>query len=328
MKPRHLSNPNRRDVLKVAAATAATAAMGLQNLHAQEVTKILVGFAAGGAIDSTARIYATAAKELGSTIVDNRPGAGGNIAAGALAQARADGNTVMFAPLNVYCIAQAIYRKLPFDAAHDFTPVGIVARFPSALAVHPNVPAQNMQDFVSWLKANRDRAICGMGAIGSEVHLMAYAFSRAIGVEFTFAPYKGGALMVQDLMAGHIPFAFDPIVNLAEPHKAGKLRALAFTSAERSAVLPEVPTLQELGFKGVTGDTWIGASVRAGTPAAKVQALADGLASAAGQADVKARLAALGLTAVAATPAGMRKTIEADTERYTGLVKMMGLKVD
>jgi tripartite-type tricarboxylate transporter receptor subunit TctC len=230
--------------------------------------------------------------------------------------------------VNVYCISQTLYHKLPFDAARDFSPVGIVARFPWTLAVHPSIPAQNVQQFVAWLKANPEKAICGMAAIGSEGHLMAYAFSRAAGVNITFAAYKGGAPMAQDLMAGHIPFAFDPIVNLAEPHNAGKVRVLAVTSAERSALLPEVPTFRELGFHGATGDTWIGAAVRAGTPPAQVQALATAFADAAGKADVQSRLAAHGLATVAAAPAVMAKTMESDTERYAGLVKAMGLKID
>lgn len=316
---------NRRTLLKAGAAAAAAA--GAHSLHAQEVLKVLVGFPPGGAIDLAARLYAESAAGLGTLIVDNRPGAAGNIAASALAQARPDGRTLMFAPVNVYCISQALYRKPGFDVARDFTPVGIVARFPWAIAVHPSVPAQDLPQFIDWLKANRDNAVCGMAATGSEGHLMAYAFSRAVGVDFRFAPYKGGAPMAQDLMAGHIPFAFDPIVNFSEPHKAGRLRVLAITSTERSALMPDVPTFAELGFKGATGDTWIGASVRAGTPASQVQGLAAALASAAGKPEVQSRLAAKGLTTVPANPTAMGKTIEADTQRYTGLVKAMGLTI-
>lgn len=321
----HRSRIDRRTLLKALAVAAAT---GAHDLRAQEVFKILVGFPPGGAIDTVARVYAEAAKGLGTMVVDNKPGAAGNIAAGALAQSRPDGRTLMFAPVNVYCISQTLYPKLSFDTARDFLPVGIVARFPWALAVHPGVPAQSLPQFVDWLKANRDKAICGMAATGSEGHLMAYAFSRAAGIDIRFAGYKGGAPMAQDLMAGHIPFAFDPIVNLAEPHKAGKVRVLAITSAERSALLPDVPTFGELGFKGATGDTWIGASVRAGTPATQVQALAAAFASAAGRPEVQARLAASGLTTVGAAPAAMAKTIEADSERYAGLIKAMGLKLE
>lgn len=316
---------NRRAMLKTGAAIAAVSAQGL---HAQDILKILVGFPPGGAIDTTARVYADATKGLGTLIVENRPGAAGNIAAGLLAQSRPESRTLMFAPVNVYCISQALYPKLAFDAARDFTPVGIVARFPWAIAVHPSVPASSISQFLEWLKANREKAICGMGAIGSEGQLMAYAFSRSAGVDFKFVPYKGGAPMAQDLMAGHIPFAFDPIVNLAEPHKAGKVRILAVTSEERSALLPDVPTFNEVGFKGATGNTWIGASVRVGTPAAQVQTLASAFASAAGRSDVQSRLAASGLATVTATPTMMAKAIESDTDRYTGLIKAMGLKID
>lgn len=316
----------RRDFLKATALTGAV--LELPSAQAQEAAKIVVGFPAGGAIDLTARVYADAIKEFGALIVDNRPGAAGNIAAIALGQSRPDGKTIMFAPVNVYCISQILYPKLAFDAARDFAPVGIVARFPWSLAVNPSIPARNLQEFVEWSKANPDKATCGMAAIGSEGHLMAYALSRAIGANFTFAQYKGGAPMAQDLMAGHIPFAFDPVANLAEPHKAGKVRMLAITSQERSMLLPEVPTFQELGLRSVTGDTWIGVSVKSGTPQAQIQSLAAALAEASNRTDLQSKLAARGLATVPASPALMAKAMETDSARYASLIKDMGLKLE
>lgn len=320
----HHFQMNRRTLLT---ACIAAGAVSSRELYAQDMLKILVGFPAGGAIDLAARVYAEAVAGLGTTIVDNRPGAAGNIAAAALAQARPDGRTMMFAPVNVYCTSQALYSKPGFDVARDFTPVGIVARFPWAIAVHPSVPAQDLTQFIDWLKINRETVSCGMAAVGSEGHLMAYAFSRAIGVNLQFAPYKGGAPMSQDLIAGHIPFAFDPFVNFFEPHKASKVRILAITSTERSPLVPNIPTFGELGFRGATGDTWIGAAVRTGTPTAQIQSIVAALASAEAKPEVQSRLAARGLSTVSPTPAVMAKMIEADTERYTGLIKAMGLKI-
>lgn len=316
----------RRDFLKTTALTGAL--IELPTAYAQDTMKALVGFPAGGAIDLAARLYADSIKDIGSLIVDNRPGAAGNIAATALAQSRPDGKTIMFAPVNVYCISQILYPKLPFDASRDFAPVGIVARFPWSLAVNQNIPARTIQEFVEWLKANPDRAICGMAAIGSEGHLMAYALSKAIGVNFTFAQYKGGAPMAQDLMAGHIPFAFDPVANLAEPHKAGKVRILAVTSQDRSLLLPEVPTFQELGLRSVSGDTWIGVSVKAGTAQSQIQSLALALADASNKPDIQSKLAARGLSTVAASPALMAKAMETDSTKYAALIKDMGLKLE
>ena len=316
----------RREFLKATALTGSLIELAIA--QAQEATKVLVGFPAGGAIDLTARVYAEAIKEFGSLIVDNRPGAAGNIAATALGQSRPDGKTIMFAPVNVYCISQILYPKLPFDVSRDFMPVGIVARFPWSLAVNPSIPAKNFQEFAIWLKANPDKAICGMAAIGSEGHLMAYALSRAIGVNFTFAQYKGGAPMAQDLMAGHIPFAFDPVANLAEPHKSGKVRMLAVTSIDRSVLLPEVPTFQELGLRSVTGDTWIGVSVKNGTSQSQIQSMSIALAEASNKPDLQSKLVARGLSTVAASPTVMAKAIETDSARYSSLIKDMGLKLE
>ena len=261
-------------------------------------------------------------------IVENRAGAAGNIAAGTLAQSRPDGNTLMLAPVNVYCISQALYRSLAFNTARDFAPVGIVAKFPWALAVHPSIPVQNVAELVAWIKANPEKAMCGMAAIGSEGHLMAYAFSKAADVNLTFAPYRGGAPMTQDLMGGQIPMAFDAIPNLAQPHKAGKVKMLAITSATRSELLPEVPTFSEAGYPVATGETWIGASVRSGTSAVRIHALSTAFESAARASEVRNKLAGLGLTATSSTPAEMAKVIVADTQRYSALVKAIGLQLD
>lgn len=317
---------SRRQLL--AACAALTAQMGSTSLMAQEVLKVLVGFPAGGAIDATARVYANASQGVGTMIVENRAGAAGNIAATTLAQSRPDGNTLMFAPVNVYSISQALYRNLAFNTALDFAPVGIVAKFPWALAVHPSVPVQNVAELVAWMKANPEKAFCGMAAIGSEGHLMAYAFSKAAGVNMTFAPYKGGAPMAQDLMGGQIPMAFDAIPNLAQPHKVGKIKMLAITSATRSELLADVPTFGETGYPAATGETWIGASVRSGTAAARIDALSAVFESAARTSEVRNKLAGLGLTATSSTPAEMTKIIAADTQRYSALVKAIGLQID
>lgn len=318
--------PTRREWLAYCAA--AIAASQIPAAQAQEALRILVGFAPGGAIDSTARIYADAARDLGPMLVENKPGAAGNIAAATLAQSRPDGNTLMLAPVNVYCISQALYRNLSFDATRDFAPVGIVARFPWCIAVHPDVPAKTLAELVAWARANPSKATCGMAATGSEGHLMAYAFSKASGIELSFVAYRGGAPMASDLMAGHLPMAFDPIVNLAQPHKAGKVRVLAVTSEKRASLLPGIPTFMESGYPAATGDTWIGASVRQGTAPARIQALGAAFAAAGGSAEVQEKLDKLGLAAATANAQEMTQTIAADRQRYVGLVKALGLQLD
>lgn len=159
--------------------------------RAQHVVRLLVGFPPGGAIDVTARVYAEAMRGAGTFVVENRAGAAGNIAATALAQSRPEASTVMLAPLNVYCISTALYRSLSFDPARDFAPVGIVATFPWVLAVHPDIPVRSVPAFIAWARARPGQALCGMAAVGSEGHLMAFGFSQNERCPLTFVPYKG-----------------------------------------------------------------------------------------------------------------------------------------
>ncbi|WP_132978950.1 tripartite tricarboxylate transporter substrate binding protein [Pigmentiphaga sp. D-2] len=322
------SNNARRRLLAAATVAAAAAGTPWRTSLAQHVVRLLVGFPPGGAIDVTARVYAEAMRGVGTFVVENRAGAAGNIAATALAQSRPDASTVMLAPLNVYCISTALYRSLSFEPARDFAPVGIVATFPWVLAVHPDVPVRSVQEFIAWARARPEQSLCGMAAVGSEGHLMAFGFSRSERCPVTFVPYKGGAPMAQDLMAGHIPAVFDPIVNLAPAHKAGKVRILAVTSAERSALLPEVPTFAELGYSSAVGETWIGASVRQGVPASAVRDLSTALLAAGRIAAVHDKLAAIGLAARTQGPEAMAAVSASDTRRYAGLVRESGLKLD
>jgi tripartite-type tricarboxylate transporter receptor subunit TctC len=317
----------RRAVL-LSTAAAAFGGTVVEPIEADEVIKALVGFPPGGAIDTTARAYGHAMNSIGTLVVENHPGAAGNIAAGLLAQARPDGRTLMFAPVNVYCISQALYGKLPFDATRDFAPVGIAATFPWALAVHPDVPANSLSEFVAWLKANPQKALCGMAAVGSEGHLMAYGFSKAAGIPLQFVPYKGGAPMAQDLMAGQILMAFDPIVNMGPPHRSGKVRILAVTGRQRAASLPEVPTFRELGYPAITGQTWIGLATRQGTRSETIQSYSRALVAAANEASLTEQLAAVGLTAVPGTPDEMAAQMGADTVGYGKLARELGLRLD
>jgi tripartite-type tricarboxylate transporter receptor subunit TctC len=295
---------------------------------ADPTLRALVGFPPGGAIDTTARVYADALKNMGTILVENRPGAAGNIAGTALAQSKPDGSTLMFAPVNVYCISPALYKALPFEPARDFAPVGVVATFPWALAVHPSVPANSLAEFIAWVKAKPEPALCGMAAIGSEGHLMAYSFAKTAGIPMQFVAYKGGAPMAQDLMAGHIQMAFDPIVNMGPPHKAGKVKVLAVTGTTRTPTLPDIPTFRELGHPSITGETWIGASMRQGTAATSVQSFADALAAAARTPAVRDRLAAVGLTAQSRSPTEMAALIASDTAEYGKLVRELDLKLE
>lgn len=318
----------RRALLRAGAAGLLAGWAGMPAQAKSQVTRVLVGFPPGGAIDVTARVYASAVKDSGTWVVENRAGAAGNIAASALALSPAGESVMMMAPLNVYCLSTTLYSNLAFDPQRDFAPVGIVATFPWAMAVNADVPANTVAEFVDWARAHPDRALCGMAAVGSEGHLMAYAFSREARFPLTFVPYRGGAPMSQDLIAGQIPLAFDPIVNLAPAHKAGKIKVLAITGAERSPLLPQVPTFAELKYQGATGETWIGVSVPRSADASRIQSLSQALLSAGQAPAVRSKLADIGLTARTEGPGAMQAAMAADTQRYAALARELDLHLN
>lgn len=312
----------------IAGAAGALAAATARMSFAADTLKFLVGFPAGGAVDSAARIYAEASRGLGTTIVDNRPGASGNIAGSLLAQSRPNGDTIMLAPVNVYCISKALYRNPGFDPQQHFAPVGIVSSFPWGLAIHPSVPVKTVPEFVAWAKANPEKAQCGMVTVGGEGHLMAYAFAREAGITLNFVPYKGGAPMAQDLMAGHIPMVFDALPNLEQPHRAGKFKVLALTSEQPATQLPDVPTFHASGYAGATGESWIGAAARKGSPPERLREIADALAVAGKLPEVRAKLTAAGLMTRTGSAEDMAAMMERDTKRYSALVAALNLKLD
>ena len=320
----------RRNFVLRAAAGASGVLLHAAGFAQAQAIRVYVGFPPGGAIDLTARVLVERLRGGlgGPVVVENKPGAAGNIAAIALKQAKADGMTLMLAPVNVYCISAALYKNLPFDPVKDFSAVGTVATFPWGLAISSNVPANSVQELVAWLKANPQSANCGMAALGSEGHLLAYAFSRAAGVNLNFIGYKGGAPMTQDLIAGQIPMVFDPVVNQIGPHNAGRVRVLAVSGAGRSEALPRIPTFSELGYKEVTGETWIGLSVPRGTPVARIAELSTAFSNAARDGEVKSRFIQLGLSTLPGSADEMTKLIATDIERWGALVKALGLQLD
>jgi tripartite-type tricarboxylate transporter receptor subunit TctC len=323
-------NQQRRNFVIGLGAGASSLLVNKAAFAQASAVRVLVGFPPGGAIDLTARVLAEHLQSGlgGPVVVDNRPGAAGNIAAIALKQAKADGMTLMLAPVNVYCISPVLYKNLQFDPVKDFAPAGTMASFPWGLAVSSGVPANSVPELVAWLKANPQSANCGMAAPGSEGHLLAFAFSRATGVKLNFIGYKGGAPMTQDLIGGQIPMVFDSIVNQIAPHNGGRIRVLAVSGSARCEALPRIPTMAELGYKEVTGETWIGMAVPRGTPDARIAELNAAFAGVARDPAVKARLAQIGLTAQPGTPDGMAKLITSDAERWGALVKQLGLQLD
>ena len=323
----------RRRVIVSALALPVIAA--LPRLVAAQVpaqSKIILGFAPGGGADLIARILADKMRDglpAGSQIiVENKAGAGGKIAVEALRASAADGGTMLLAPLVTPVLSQLIFKNPGFDPATDMTPIGMVGHFQFALAVPLNHPAKNMAEFVAWLKANKEKANFGSPSPGSLPHFFGIMLGRAIGVDMVHVAYKGGAPMLNDLMGGQIACGMDTHIELIPLHQAGKIRILASFADKRSALISEVPTMAELGFKDATGSGWYSLWAPAKTPAATIAALNKALNIALTNADVKEKFARTGTEPAMSTPAGLEKIRLAEIEKWRPVIVASGFKAD
>ncbi len=323
----------RRALLSAAAALPVLATLprtALAQVPAQ--SKIIVGFAAGGGADLIARMLADKMREglaAGTQIVvENKIGAGGKIAVEALKASPPDGGTLLLAPLVTPVLSQLTFKNPGYNPATDMTPIGMVGHFQFALAVPPNHPAKNMAEFVTWLKANKDKANFGSPSPGSLPHFFGIMLGRAIGVDMVHVAYKGGAPMLNDLMGGQIACGMDTHIELIELHKAGKIRILASFADKRSTLIPEVPTMAELGFKDATGSGWYSLWAPAKTPAATIAALNKALNIALANADVKEKLARTGTEPAMSTPEGLEKFRLAEIEKWRPVIVASGFKAD
>jgi tripartite-type tricarboxylate transporter receptor subunit TctC len=322
----HLS---RRAILSASAAAAAALVFGRQAHADDQPTKLVVGFSPGGTTDVLARLVAEGmGARLGRTfIVENRPGASGNIAAQMVANAAPDGKALLFVPSS-HATNASLYRKLPFDTANDFPSVGLVASTPYVLMINPQVPAKNVAELIALLKAEPGRYQYASAGQGTGQHLAAELFKRMAGVDMAQVPYKGSSAAFPDLMAGRVPIMFDNIA-LMLPHirNGTPLRPLAITSAKRSPELPEVPTVaQTLPGYEVLG--WFAVLAPAGTPPDIVQAYNEALNATVADAAFEQKLSKIGAEAMTATPAATDKYIRQEIARWGDLIRQSNISLD
>lgn len=290
--------------------------------------KILVGFAAGGSTDVTARIIGQALSErLGQPVViENRPGAGGNIAADAAAKADPDGYTLLMATSTTFATNPNLYKTLPFDVQKDFEPITLTAFIPNLLVVNPAVPASNVADFIAYLKANPAKLNFGSAGNGSSQHLAGELFNSLADVRMVHVAYRGGAPAVNDLLGGQVQVVFAPLVEVLQQVRADKLRAIGITTAKRSALLPDVPPIGET-LRGYEVTLWNGLLAPAKTPPDIIEkvylATRDALRSDA----LKAKLAEQGSEPVGDTPAQFRAFIASELVKWRKLVEISGATV-
>ncbi|AJG19269.1 tripartite tricarboxylate transporter substrate binding protein [Cupriavidus basilensis] len=327
-------NAPRRRLLALAAALGLAGGLALP-LHAQPAAwptkpiKLVVGYAAGGATDVIARIIALKlGEQLGQPmVVDNRAGANSNVGAEVVAKSAPDGYT-----LYVYTIANTInaslYDKLGYDPQKDFEPIGLIARIPNILVVNPKLPVKTLADYIRFAKASPDGITFASSGSGSSIHLSGEMFKMQARLNMLHIPYRGSAPAVTDLLGGQVQSMFDNTPS-ALPHvKAGRLRAIAITSAQRSPLLPEVPTVAESGFPGFDVQSWFSLAAPAGTPRPVIERLNSALNKVLAAPDVRQRLQDLAATPEPGSPEQLRRLIAAETKRWHDVVKQSGAKAE
>jgi tripartite-type tricarboxylate transporter receptor subunit TctC len=290
--------------------------------------RIIVGFAAAGASDIAARLMAQWLSErMGQQfVVENRPGAGSNIATEAVIRSAPDGHTLLLVgPPNA--INATLYDKLNFNFLRDIAPVASINREPSVIQVTPSFPAQSLPEFIAYAKANPRKVSHASAGTGTAGHIAGEMFRMMTGIETVHVPYRGGAPAVTDLIAGVVHVMFGNVLTSIEQVRAGKLRALAVTSATRHEALPGIPTVSEF-VPGYEATSVYGLGAPAGTPLAIIERLNREINAGLGDPKIKARLADLGSSAFATSPAEYARFITAETERLGKVVKFSGAKVE
>lgn len=290
---------------------------------------LVVPFASGGTTDIIGRAVGQRLGEaLGQpVVVDNRPGAGGTIGGALVARANPDGYTFLLATV-AHTMAPGIYKTLPYDFQKDLEPIGMVALTPNVVLVNTSIPAKNVQELIAYIKANPGKVNYGSAGIGSTEHLSGELFRSATGTDISHVPYKGGAPMMTDLIAGQIQMAIETSPS-ANPHvKSGKVRALAVTSAKRSPAYPGVPTVAESGVPGYEVTTWYALMAPRGTPEPIRQRMSAELAKVLKQSDVQKRFDDQGVTAGDMTPPQLAAFIKTETTKWTKVAKDSGAKAE
>jgi tripartite-type tricarboxylate transporter receptor subunit TctC len=290
---------------------------------------IIVPYAAGGSADLVTRVIAQfAAPGMGAPmIVDNRTGGGGIVGWGAAARAAPDGNTLLTVELS-YAIAAGLIPTLPFDPRKAFVQVTTAVKVPHVLVINPAVPAKTAQEFIALAKAQPGKLNYGSGGNGTNTHLAGELFKSTTGTDIVHVPYKGAGAVLTDLMGNQVQ-ALITSVPTALPHiKSGKLKALMVTGAERNPMLPDVPSAKEVGIPKMDIDYWIGIGAPAGTPQPVVDKLNKELNAALAQPEAKKKIAEMGLTVVASTPAQATQLVNSEIERWSAVIKQAGIKAD
>ncbi len=305
-----------------------TCAIAWSQTYPAKPVRIIVPFAPGGSTDVTARLLAQKLTEgwRQQVLVDNRAGAGGNIGADAVAKAAPDGYTLLLATTGVMAINHRLYRTLPYDATRDLAPVTQIGSLPLILIVHPSLPVQSVKDLVALAKARPGQLSYASSGVGGATHMSAEIFRMMTGVDIVHVPYKGSGQAMTDLISGQVPMAFDQITSSLPHVEAGRLRALAVTSAKRFASVPKLPSMSEAGITGYEAVSWNGLAVPAGTPREIISRIQAEVARILQAADMRERFFKDGIEPVASTPEQFAAHIRSERAKWEKVVEAAGIK--
>lgn len=319
----------RRGLLALAALAIGCCATGAQaQAYPQKPVKLVVPFAAGGTTSILARLLAERLTQgLGQPfVVDNRPGAGGNVGMDAVAKAEPDGYTLLMGPIGL-AINPALYPKMAFDPQRDFAPIGLYAGVPNLLVVHPSVPANNVAELIAHARANPGKLAYASNGNGTSSHLAAEMLKAAAGLYILHIPYRGGAPAMQDLLAGQVQMLFDQMPAVLPQVQGGRVRALGVSSIKRSAAAPDVPAIAE-SLKGFDMTVWFGILAPKGTPAQIVTRLNAEMLKVLNDPAFQAQLAKMGVTPMPSSPEEFARHISTETTRWARVVKDSGARID
>ena len=321
--------PRRSLAPLLAAFPTALAAQTSPPWNPDRPIRFLVGFAAGGSTDITARVVAQAITAgMGQPVlVENRTGAAGNIASEHVARSAPDGHTLVVGSMGTHATNAALYRNMSFDVVRDFAPVSLVVLSSNLVALHPAQPFRRVSELIAYARANPGKLNCGIAGAGSSQHFAAAMFEHAAGVRFTQISFRGGAPAMAELAAGRIDLVFSPVVEAVELVRGGPVRAIAITRSQRAAQMPDLPTVSE-DLPGYTFSSWLGVFAPAATPAPIILRFSREIAAAMRRPEIRARMEQLGYEPVGSTPEEFASFQRAELPRVTEMVRISGATVE
>ena len=336
MFPATAALSTRRLSLRLLCALSLAAPIGLSLLSSTSANaqtypnrpiRLVVTFPTGGAPDILARLFSEKAQLGQPVVIDNKPGAGGNIGSDVVAKSPADGYTIVMGTVGTHSINGALYEKMPYDMVKNFSPISLIASAPNLLVVNNDLPVKNVNELIAYMKANPNKLSFGSPGIGTSVHMSGELFKSMTGTSMTHVPYKGRQFFLPDLLGGSIPLVFDNMPSALPMAKEGKIRALAQTTAKRSPAAPDVPTVAE-SLPGFEATTWFAMFAPANTPKPIIDKLNAEVLRIFKLPDVAERLKTLGLDPVLSSADELGKYQASEIVKWTKVVKDSGAKAE